>query len=202
MVLFSLHILEWAPLQEYVERDVGGLELGEELLTSWFLAFLAVVWIAVFLPGAARARRRTPLPAATRFKKALGTIAPPRPAPRTPVPRPPLAPARNSGRWIIVPKTTERVGQREAFRQALARRRRWFALLVLVAVGTAAAAFVYGETWLEINLLADGILVFYAAFLFETKRRRDERVAKVRTIKRSRAERETSERLRAGGHSY
>ena len=81
------------------------------------------------------------------------------------------------------------------------RRRRWFALLVVAALGTAAAAFVWGETWLEIHLLADGILVFYAAFLFETKRRRDERSAKVRTIGRSRGDREAPERLRAGSHS-
>ena len=169
-------------------------------MTSWFLAFLAVVWIAVFLPGAVRARRRTPLPAATRFKKAMGTIAPPRP-PRHAVQRPAAASGRDSGRWIIIPKASERMRQREAFRRAQIRRRRWFVVLVTAALGTAVAAFVYGETWLEIHLLADGILVFYAAVLFETKRRRDERSAKVRRIGGSQAERGVPERIRAGGQS-
>ena len=91
--------------------------------------------------------------------------------------------------------------QREAFRRAQSRRRRWFVVLVTAALASAAAAFVYGETWLEIHLLADGILVFYAAFLFETKRRRDERTAKVRRIGRSRAERGMPERIHAGGQS-
>ena len=81
------------------------------------------------------------------------------------------------------------------------RRRRWFVVLVTAALGTAAAALVYGETWLEIHLLADGILVFYAAFLFETKRRRDERSAKVRRIGGSPAGRGAPERIRAGGQS-
>ena len=170
-------------------------------MTTWFLAFLAAVWIAIFLPGAVRARKRTPLPAATRFKKVMGSIAPPRPAPRHAAARPPAPSGRNSGRWIIVPQSSERARQREALRRAQMRRRMWFGGLFLVSVATAVAAAVYGETWLEIHLLADGLLVFYAAFLYETKRRRDERVAKVRRIEsRGREPLEHVEpQLRAGG---
>ena len=128
-------------------------------------------------------------------------IAPPRPArpaPRHAATRPAASPSAGNGRWIIVPQGSERARRRESFRRAQIRRRRWFGALLLVAVGSAAAAFVYGETWLEIHLLADGMLVFYAAFLFETKQRRAERSVKVRRIG-ARDERPVPERVRAGG---
>lgn len=160
------------------------LELGEELLTYWFLAFLAAIWIAFFLPGAVRARRRTPLPAATRFKQVMAFIAPPKPRPRHAArrARTPEPETSSDGRWIVVPHASERVKKREALRRAQARRRRIFGALVFVAVSTAVAALALRGIWLELHLIADGILVFYVAMLFETKKRQDERAAKVHHI--------------------
>jgi len=154
-------------------------------LTIWFLAFLALIWIGVFLPGAVRAKRRTPLPAATRFKRVMTSIAPSRPSPRHAVPRPSAAKSRtDSGRWVIVPYSDERARQRAAMKQAQQRRRRMLALLLAAAVTSAVAAVLRGQPWLEIHLMLDGALLFYVALLHETKRRRDERFAKVRSIER------------------
>ncbi len=52
-------------------------ELGEELLTIVFLAFLALVWLVVLLPALTRARETTPLRSAERFRKSLQSIAAP-----------------------------------------------------------------------------------------------------------------------------
>ncbi len=182
-----MHILERQGRRVYVELRHDRLELGEELLTYWFLAFLALIWIAYFVPGAVRARRRTPLPATTRFKRALGIIAPPRPIPRPTSRRDAARDRRHetvktpSGRWIVVPHASERV-RRKTLRRAQRRRRRFLAALVLVAAATAVAALTRGETWLEVHLIADGVLVFYIAMLYETKRRQVERSTKVHVI--------------------
>ena len=154
-------------------------------MTYLFLGFLALIWIAFFLPGAVRARRRTPLPAATRFKRAMSFIAPPKPAarPRRPAPkqrRQAPEPA-DKGRRIIVPHASERV-KREALRRARVRRRRTLGALGLVAIATGGAAVVRGGAWIELHLMADGILVFYVAMLIEAKRRQDERATKVLRI--------------------
>lgn len=57
-------------------------------------------------------------------------------------------------------------------------------LLGASAALAAVAAAVRGQPWLEIHLMLDGALLFYVALLHETKRRRDERHAKVRTLER------------------
>lgn len=153
-------------------------------MTFWFLAFLAVIWIAFFLPGAVRARRRTPLPAATRFKRAMGFIAPPKPTPRHAAQRGrrPVSAGADRGRWVVVPHASERAERREALRRARLRRRRTLTMLASIATATAAAAVAWGGSWVEAHLMADGILVFYVAMLFETKRRQDERSSKVHRI--------------------
>ena len=152
-------------------------------MTIWFLAFLALIWIGVFLPGAVRARRRTPLPAATRFRRVMSSIAPPRPAPRHAASRPAAMKSRtDSGRWVIVPYSDERVRQRIAAKEAQHRRRRMLVLLIAAAVVSAVAAVLRGQPWLEIHLMLDGALLFYVALLHETKRRREERLTKVRTL--------------------
>lgn len=152
-------------------------------MTIWFLAFLALIWIGVFMPGAVRARRRTPLPAATRFRRLMSSIAPPRPAPRHAASRPAAMKSRtDSGRWVIVPYSDERIRQRAAARQAQKRRRRMLVLLIASALLSAVAAVVRGQPWLEIHLMLDGALLFYVALLHETKRRREERLTKVRTL--------------------
>ncbi|MDP9069361.1 MAG: hypothetical protein M3N53_13590 [Actinomycetota bacterium] len=152
-------------------------------MAIWFLLFLALIWAVVFLPGAVRARQRTPLWAAERFKQLMSTIAPPRPAPRHAVPR--RAAGRRgstSGRWIVVPVSEERAREREAFRRAQRRRRRLLALLVGTAAVSAIAAIAARGVWVDLHLMIDGILVFYVAMLFELKRRRDERFEKVRPL--------------------
>ena len=49
----------------------------------------------------------------------------------------------------------------------------------MLVVATAMVAIWRGGNWRELHLIADGVLVFYIALLFETKRRRDERETKV-----------------------
>lgn len=56
------------------------------------------------------------------------------------------------------------------------------ALLLVAALSSGVAAILRGQPWLEINLMLDGVLLFYVALLHETKRRRDERFSKVRTL--------------------
>lgn len=116
----------------------------------------------------------------------MSFIAPPKPAarPRHQAARPrrqPPEPA-DKGRWIVVPHASERVQKREALRRARLRRRRALAALGLVAIATAGAAVLQGGAWLELHLMADGVLVFYVAMLMETKRRHDERATKVLRI--------------------
>lgn len=55
-------------------------------------------------------------------------------------------------------------------------------LLLTAALLAAVAALLRGQPWLEIHLMLDGALLFYVALLHETKRRRDERFTKVRTL--------------------
>ncbi len=152
-------------------------------MTYWFLAFLAAIWIAFFLPGAVRARRRTPLPAATRFKRAMAFIAPPKPAPRHAMQtRRPVGASADRGRWVVVPHASERADRRDAIRRARRRRRKTLAALASLALATAGAALARGGAWVELHLIVDGVLVFYVAMLFETKRRQDERLTKVRRM--------------------
>lgn len=164
-------------------------------MTIWFLAFLALIWIAFFLPGAERARRQTPLAAAIRFKRAMSRVAPPKAAPRhralrggqTGRSRPAAHKARtDSGRWIILPDTSR--ARAVAHRRAQARRRRLLSFLLVVVVATAAVAIWQGGSWREVHLIADAVLIFYAALLFETKRRRDERATKVVRLDEERPE--------------
>lgn len=155
-------------------------------MTTWFLAFLALIWFAFFLPGAQRARRQTPLAAAARFKRAMSRVAPPKAQPRHRAPRRPQRErsqaaahkARtDSGRWIIVPDPSR--ARAVAHRRAQTRRRRLLACLLGGVVASAGVALWRGGSWLELHLIADGALVFYVALLFESKRRRDERATKV-----------------------
>ncbi len=169
-------------------------------MSIWFLAFLALMWVAVFLPGAARARQRTPLWAVARFKRLMSTIAPARPAPRHAIPRGKgLRRAAASGRWIVVPVSEERARERATYRRAQQRRVRLLVLLVAAAVASAVAAIAARGIWVDIHLMIDGALVFYVALLFEIKRRRDERFAKVRPLSAVRRDDSGAGSQRAGG---
>lgn len=52
---------------------------------------------------------------------------------------------------------------------------------------------------MELHLMADGVLVFYVAMLFETKKRQDERISKVHPISPPHDDVVVFETVRAGG---
>lgn len=140
-------------------------------MTIWFLAFLALVWITVVMPGARRARSRTPLPAAKSFKRAMRTIAPPKTSRRTP----------SKGRWIMAPPTREATERRRKER-ALRMRRRLLVAFSCIACLSAIPAVVAGGAWTEAHLFLDGVLLAYVALLIELRRRAAERESKVRRL--------------------
>jgi hypothetical protein len=153
-------------------------------LTYWFLTLLAGLWIAVYLPATLRARRRTPVPAAKSFKQAMRLIAPQQEA------RQPLR--SNDGRYVLIPRAADPKAVRA---RSLRSRRMLLGIFVGVAVVTAILALFVGGDMREIQLLADGVLLFYVAILFETKRRADERAEKVRPLRPTRpVSQPTSER--------
>ena len=143
-----------------------GLELGEELLTLWFLAFLAGASLAICIPAGVRARRNSPYSATQLFKKRMSLVAP----------------RSRGGRWVIVPDNHDLALERMAIRQARRRRRTIAAVLVLAALGTGVWALIEKGIATEIHLVTDAVLVFYIALISETKRRRNERTAKVRPL--------------------
>jgi hypothetical protein len=153
--------------------STDGSELGEGLLTIWFLAFLAALWMIFFLPAGRRARQQTPLPAAERFKRHLKLIAPPR--------------RMQKGRWMILPPTEERAAAAAMDRGQRRRRRILVAILAAVVI-TALAAVQQKGKLIELHLIADAALFFYIALLLETKRRRLEHAAKVKRLPPSHAE--------------
>ena len=61
-------------------------------------------------------------------------------------------------------------------------------LLIGAALTSAVAAVSQGQPWLEIHLMIDGVLLFYVAMLHEVKRRRDEKLMKVRTLEPARSD--------------
>jgi hypothetical protein len=141
-------------------------ELGEELVTYVFLAFLAAAWIAVFLPAIMRARQDAPLSSAERFRRRLELIAPR---------------ATSQGRWVLMPEHPDRLA-RAAFSRGQRRRTRILIFLIggcLATLGLALAAG--GGAW-EVQFAFDVSLALYVVLLLEAKRRRAERRQKVRTI--------------------
>jgi hypothetical protein len=147
---------------------VVALELGEELLTLWFLAFLAIAWVVVYLPAARRARNLSPLPAVMRFKRRMKLISP----------------YKSAGRWIVVPPGGTRPAAPISAQRTKRRRKYIFMGLLTAAVGTGIWSLVTGGSQLELHFVVDAALVFYAALLLDAKRRRDERVRKVRDLPR------------------
>lgn len=73
-------------------------------------------------------------------------------------------------------------------------------LLITSALASAVAAVLQGQPWLEIHLMLDGALLFYVALLHETKRRREERLVKVRAFERpALADVQVLDQVTAGG---
>jgi hypothetical protein len=137
---------------------------------------LASAWIAVFLPAIVRARQTTALSAAERWRRRMELIAPRH------------AQTRGAGRWILVPESKDDLA-RASFRKGQRRRRRILGAMILACVGSLSAAFVLNGTAWEVHLACDGSLVLYLALLMEAKRRRRERMHKVRSLAKRRARR-------------
>jgi hypothetical protein len=141
-------------------------------LTIWFLAFLALVWITVVMPGARRARRRTPLPSSKSFKRAMRTIAPPKGAARR---------STRRGRWVVAPPTQETLERRRRER-SLRLRRRVLGLFGVACLASLTPAVALGGAWFETHLFIDGAALAYVALLIELRRRAAEREIKVRRL--------------------
>ncbi|MEA2447227.1 MAG: hypothetical protein QOK47_864 [Actinomycetota bacterium] len=89
---------------------------------------------------------------------------------------------------------------RVAQRRGRQRRKAIFVSLLVVVFFTGAWSLANAGQGLEINLVADAALAFYAALLLDAKRRRDERALKVRSISRpDETESEYFEVIEAGG---
>ncbi|MGH2730188.1 MAG: hypothetical protein ACRDJI_06205 [Actinomycetota bacterium] len=140
-------------------------------MTLFFLAVLAVAWIAVILPAALRARQIAPLSAAQRFKRRMQLIAP------TPM----------RGRWVLVPDSRSRPAS-GTFRRGQQRRTRIFIGLLVAVIGSATVAILGVDSLWGVHFGADASLAVYCALLIEAKRRRRERQTKVRPLRRQEPE--------------
>lgn len=134
-------------------------------MTYWFLLLLAAAWIAVFLPAVMRARQNAPLSTAERFRRRMELIAP----------------RAHSGRWVVVPEDRERLHGR-SFRKGQRLRRRLLIVLLGASAMSLLAALVAGGAMWEVALAFAASLAVYVVLLLEAKRRRTERVEKVRRL--------------------
>ncbi|MGH2702461.1 MAG: hypothetical protein ACRDJB_09405 [Actinomycetota bacterium] len=142
--------------------------------TTIFLVVLALAWAGVFLPAVWRARQRSPLKSSERFAQRMKLIAPPRGFRRfTGSPR--------GGRRLIV---SRHAGHKvQSYRRSQRQRTRILLLLgALVPISGTAAALVQGDGWWEIHIACDFSFALYVALLLEAKKRRDERLRKVRPL--------------------
>ena len=156
-------------------------------MTLIFLGLLALAWIAVFLPAALRARQSAPLTTAERFKRRMSLIAP----------------RAGAGRWIVVPESYDRLAM-SSFRRGQRRRTKILIALLAAAALTGLVAVLNGGGAWEVHLAVDASLALYVALLIEAKRRRAERMTKLRPIQRRRVTSAASdvtfhEPVRAGG---
>ena len=153
-------------------QDVTGREFGEGLLTTFFLAALAVAWMLVLVPAILRARSQSPFSSTERFRRRMDMIAPRH---------------TRSGRMIVVLDSPHRRAATEfgrARREIRRRRRRarFLKLLVACAVISAGVAAWRGEGFWEFNFGIDAVLVLYVGILLERKARKRERTTKVRRL--------------------
>lgn len=139
-------------------------------MTGLFLAVLAVVWIAVLLPAALRARRNDPLTATERWKRRMNLIAP----------------KASNGRWIVVPESSDRLA-RAAFRRGQRRRKRILVFLAAAAAVSGLGAVLLDAALWQVHVAFDASLAIYVVLLIEGKRRRVERLEKVRSLSQRRA---------------
>lgn len=136
-------------------------------MTFLFLGLLAAAWLAVILPAVLRARQTAPFTTAERFKRRLQLVAP----------RP------SSGRWVVVPESRTRLVH-SSFRKGQQRRARILAWLVTASIVSAVVTVLSGGATFELHLAIDASLAIYVVLLLEAKKRRLERVTKVRPLAR------------------
>jgi hypothetical protein len=149
---------------------------------------LALAWAGVFLPAVWRARQRTPLKSSERFARRMKLIAPPggfrrfSGSPRGGLGR--FAGSRRhyrGGRRLIVSRHAGR--KLPSHRRSQRQRTRILLLLgALVPLSATAAALIQGDGWWEIHIACDFSFALYVALLLEAKKRRDERLKKVRPL--------------------
>ena len=154
-------------------------------MTLFFLGLLALAWIAVFLPAVLRAREGAPMSTAERFRRKMSLIAP-RGLP---------------GRWVVMPESRDRLAQ-SSYRRSQERRTKVLIGLIAAAVLTGVIALLTGGGSWEVHLGMDALLALYVALLLETKRRRDERATKLRSLaarRKVRPEITFEDPVRAGG---
>ena len=138
-------------------KSRGGRPYRSTVVSWLFLGLLAVAWVAVFLPAAVRAWRRTPLPSAEGFRRKQDSLGE-RSAP---------------GRWVLVPQSE--AGRAEAARRRTqVHRRRLFVALLCAVVLSAAAALLGGGALWEVHLALDACLGIYVALLLDAKKRRSQ----------------------------
>ena len=138
---------------------------------------LALAWAGVFLPAVWRARQRTPLKSSERFAQRMRLIAPPGGLGR-------FASSRRyyrGGRRLIV---SRHAGHKlPSYRRSQRQRTQILLLLgALVPISATAAALVHGDGWWEIHIACDFSFALYVALLLEAKKRREERLRKVRPL--------------------
>jgi hypothetical protein len=150
---------------------------GYWLLATTFLVVLALAWAGVFLPAVWRASQRSPLRSTQRFAERMKLISPPGGFHR-------LTGSRRyyrGGRRLIV---SRHAGRRLPSHRRSQRQRTWILLLLgaLVPSSAAAAVLAQGHGWWEIHIACDFSFALYVALLLEAKKRRDERLKKVRPL--------------------
>ncbi len=142
-------------------------------MTWLFLALLGVAWMAIFLPAALRARRRTPLPSAEGFKRKQASLN--------------LSAGSAPGRWVLMPQSPGGRVQ-AARRRTQAHRRRMFVALLWSSVLSGAVAVLRGGALWEVHLALDACLGIYVALLIDAKKRRSAPSKKVSQLPQHRPE--------------
>lgn len=142
-------------------------------MTVAFLVVLAGAWLAVFLPAIVRARKTSAMSTSERWRRRMELIAPRRPQ------------THPAGRWIVVPESRVDLG-RESFKRGQRTRRRILEAMIGACLGSLGAALALHDRAWEVQLACDASLLLYCALLVQAKRRRQQRVRKVRPIGRGR----------------
>jgi hypothetical protein len=163
-----------------------------ELLTTFFLAVLALAWIVVLVPAMWRARSGAPLLSTKHFRRRMDLISPG---------------MSGAGRWVVVLPSAQRRARPAYLRarqleRSMRRRRRLLGMLALSAIGSGVAAALLPATMLQVHLGIDAALALYVGVLLEAKRRRTVRAGNVysmRTHRRRAVQSGLAEPLRAAG---